>query len=106
MNNIEPQPQNAANETQVRKFDRKAKDRLEQETDDLRFVMGTPAGRRVMWGLITKAGVYKTVWEPSAKIHYNAGRQDFGHELMALLLKADESLYLAMSAEARGATNV
>jgi hypothetical protein len=43
------------------------------------------------------------VWDASAKIHYNAGRQDFGHELMALLTEHDSEGYLAMEREARSA---
>jgi hypothetical protein len=63
--------------------------------------MQSPAVRLVMWELLSQAGVYGSVWHASALIHYNAGRQDFGHELMAQLLDADEGAYDLMTKEAR-----
>lgn len=67
----------------------------------LRAVMSTEAGRAVCWDFISRAGVFHSIWDNSARIHYNAGRQDFGHEMMAEVLETDEALYLLMEQEAR-----
>jgi hypothetical protein len=68
----------------------------------LRAVMQTAAGRVVMWDLLARCKVFESIYESSSKIYYNAGRQDFGHELMALLLDLDDGrLYVQMEAEAR-----
>lgn len=92
---------NAADPRQVRTAERLERRRLARFGDSLRAVLATPAGRAVLWGLLERAGVYRSVWDPSAKIHYNAGRQDFGHELLATICAADEAAYMLMESEAR-----
>lgn len=92
---------NAADPHQVRYAERKAKRQEEVFLGSLRQTMSTAEGRLVMWELLERAGIYRSIWDPSAKIHYNAGRQDFGHELLVLLLEAGEDFYLLMETEAR-----
>lgn len=92
---------NAADPTQVRRAERKEKDAAVVRLEQLKAVMSTEVGRAVMWDLLERTGVYRSIWHPSAEIHYRAGRQDFGHELQALILEADEDLYDTMAREAR-----
>lgn len=92
---------NAADPEQVKRADRRSKRKDSIRRDMFAAVMATTEGRFVMWELIVAAGVYRSIWDNSARIHYNAGRQDFGHELLATLLDADERSYLAMESEAR-----
>jgi hypothetical protein len=92
---------NAADPAQVRRAARKADDTEADKRARLRAVLQTALGRAAMWDLLERAGVFRSIYDTSARIHYNAGRQDFGHELMAALLDADEHAYLAMEAEAR-----
>jgi len=92
---------NAADEKQVRHAQRKEKQRSERFEHALRAVMATPQGRVVMWELLTRAGIYRSVWEASARIHYNAGKQDYGHELLATLIDVDEAAYQLMEREMR-----
>jgi hypothetical protein len=68
----------------------------ERELDDLRAVITTPEGRRVMWRLLSRCGTFASIWEPSAKIHYNSGQQDVGHYLMAEIVEAEPSALLEM----------
>lgn len=96
-----PWVKNAADPEQVKAAGRRERRKGEQFNGALRQVMATIEGRLVMWALLERAGIYRSVWDPSARIHYNAGRQDFGHELLALLLEADERTYLLMEQEAR-----
>lgn len=93
---------NAADEKQVSRAARKDRRKDAQRLAMTLAVLGTPEGRAFCWELLEKARVFESIWHPSAAIHYNAGRQDFGHELMADLIKADERLYLQMETEARG----
>jgi L-amino acid N-acyltransferase YncA len=92
---------NAADPKQVARADRKTRDARLEHLANIKAVMSTVYGRAVMWQCLTDAGVYRSVWVPSAEIHYRAGRQDFGHELMATLLEADEVSYEQMEREAR-----
>jgi hypothetical protein len=92
---------NVADEKQVRTSGRREK-RVEEERQGwYRTVLSTYEGRAALWDQICQAGVFESVWSPSALIHYNAGRQDHGHKLMALLVQVDEAGYLLMEREAR-----
>jgi hypothetical protein len=92
---------NAANEKQVRYADRKTTEREARFHDSLAAVLETREGRIVIWELLTRAGIYRSIWDPSARIHYNAGRQDYGHELLEAAIEAHEDGYLLMEREQR-----
>lgn len=92
---------NAADPEQVKRAGRREADARMQLAASFKAVMGTVDGRAVMWNLLERAGVFQSIWTPSAEIHYRAGRQDYGHELMALLTGIDEDLYDLMAREAR-----
>lgn len=92
---------NAADPQQVRRAARKERRRQETLTAAIAVVMGTEAGRLVFWELLSRCGIYGSIWTPSAEIHYRAGKQDMGHEIQALLLQASEDLYDLMAREAR-----
>jgi hypothetical protein len=92
---------NAADPRQVKRAERLDRDSAAMFTGNLREVLATPAGRLVLWELVARAGVYKSIWTPNSEIHYRAGRQDYGHELLASILEADEQLYELMEREAR-----
>lgn len=92
---------NAADRSQVKHAARKEREAEARVGANLKAVMSTVSGRAAMWDLLERFGVFRSVWANSAMIHYNAGRQDCGHELMALLLAADEGGYLRMEQEAR-----
>ncbi len=70
-----------------------------KEIEDLRFVLKTTEGRRVFWRLMAHCRVLESIWDGSAKIHYNSGRQDVGHFVMAEVIQANEDAYLLMMKE-------
>lgn len=92
---------NAADPSQVRRAARKTEDVEALRRGRLRAVLQTVDGRALVWDLLERAGVFRSIYDQSARIHYNAGRQDFGHELLAAALDADEDAYLVMEQEAR-----
>lgn len=93
---------NAADEAQVKEASNKEKRGREREIDDLVSILSTKHGRRFYWRMLTECKTYHSIWEPSAKIHYNAGRQDVGHFLMAEAIAASPDLYLKMVNESEG----
>jgi hypothetical protein len=92
---------NAGDPQQVKRAARVERRRQQREIDDIVAVMHSPEGRRFVAARIRICGVYGSVWEASAKIHYNAGRQDVGHQLMADIIAAAPELYTLMETEAR-----
>ena len=97
----EPLVKNAADEAQVKSAREKEKLGRDLELDDLRIVLQTDAGRRLLWRFLEKAKVFSTVWENSAKIHYNSGQQDFGHFIMSEIVEADQMALLKMMSESK-----
>lgn len=98
-NEGKPAVKNAADSGQVKKARKKGRLKREQELLDIEFLLKQPQGRRVMWRLLGHAKVFNSIWEPSAKIHYNAGRQDFGFWLLSELEAANSGYVLAMMQE-------
>lgn len=93
--------QNAADPKQVKFAEQVTRRRVERFENALWNVMNTVDGRIVFEGLIRRLGVMRSIWDQSARIHYNAGQQDAGHEIVADLIRVDEGLYDKMQAEAR-----
>lgn len=71
----------------------------QQELLDIKTVLGSRNGRRLLWRLIGKCGVYDVGWEASAKIHFKAGERNIGLFLMSEIIEADSELYLKMQRE-------
>ena len=90
---------NAADPKQVKFGERLERRRQERYYGALGAVLNTVEGRIVVASLLRRAGVYRSVWHPSAEIHYNAGRQDYGHELMADIIDVSETAWQTMERE-------
>lgn len=94
---------NAADQKQVERANRKDRDRRKRELDDLRDVLSTAPGRRLLWRLLGHCRVFESIWHPSALIHANAGKQDVGHYIISEIVDANEDAYFLMMKEARAA---
>ncbi len=90
---------NAADPKQVKSAGHKERLRENEQKKDLQEVLSTVEGRRFLWAQLGKCKVYESIWESSAKIHYNAGKQDLGHQLMKDILEASPEAYLQMQKE-------
>lgn len=93
---------NASDPQQVKGAKETEKRRLDREREELRVVLGTVEGRRVLWRLLEYCGPYQSVLDDGGgrRIYYNAGQQDVGHYLMGLIGKADAGAYLTMQQDA------
>lgn len=80
----------------------RAKVRLgrEKELDDVRAVLSTPGGRRFIARLLSHCSVSRSIWEPSAAIHRNAGIQEVGHYILSEVVAADSKVGSEMLVEA------
>lgn len=84
---------NAADKQQVKNAAENEKNVAERDLEDIRRVMSTPYGRRVIWRVLTECKVFGTVLHPSGSMtYYNSGRQDLGHWLMGEIVEAGEEL--------------
>jgi len=92
---------NAADAQQVQRGGRLARRRRERELNDLRAVLAIAEGRRVVWRLLEHCKVFASIWDPSSRIHYQAGVQDVGHYLMAEIAAADDEALIVLMRDAR-----
>lgn len=99
---------NAADLEQIKYAERKEKRRMKQLEVAYRQVLATAAGRLVLWDLMFEARtglahateemphLTASVWDPSSRIHYNAGRQDMGHFVQGRIRRADPRALVQM----------
>lgn len=93
---------NAADATQVKKDEDRQKQGRDRDLSDLRSVMSTREGRRVMNRLIEFCGVMSTGFNPNGSItNFNLGQRNVGLKLYADLEEGCPQSYLLMRQEAR-----
>ena len=90
---------NAAAKNQVKKARNKEERLREEELGDLKALLKSKEGRRIVWRMLAKCRVFESIWEGSARIHFNAGQQDLGHWLLAEVTEADDEALLIMMRE-------
>lgn len=71
------------------------------EIEDLKRLMNIKWGRRIMWRLLAKSGVYRLSYERGDALAtaFNEGQRNQGLRLMALLLEHASSDYALMVQE-------
>lgn len=98
---------NAASEKQVKKMVSREERLNHRFADDMKSVLSSIQGKRVIWRLMSQCGTFKSVHHPSgSQVYYNAGQQDIGHFIMTLVLDAEPKKFLEMQIEAKDYENV
>lgn len=65
------------------------------------FYLSTPIGRELAWNLLKDCNVFQSIVAQSSVVIYaNAGRHDWGLQMMAEMIEASEDHYLLMQKEA------
>lgn len=91
---------NAADSEQVHEAAEKIKLSKLNDAECLKAILETKQGRTVIWKWLKHCKVFESIYDSSARIHYNAGKQDVGHFLLAEVLQANKNAYLQMMQEA------
>lgn len=74
----------------------------ERQRDDLIHVMGSAQGRRVIWNLLDKAGVFSVSFTgDNNATNFNEGRRSEGLRLFSDVMQHCPDLYMTMAKEAR-----
>ena len=71
------------------------------EIDDLRWLMGSKRGRRVVWRLLKNAGVYRLSYQPGDALGtaFAEGNRNQGQRLLALIMEHVSDAYALMVQE-------
>ena len=94
-----PVTRNAGNKRDVAKATAIEEQRRIQELDDLRRVLATDPGRRVLMRILSHCRVFETITVQSSVIYTWSGMRDVGLFLMAQITAADELALLRMMQE-------
>jgi hypothetical protein len=97
---VKPLVRNAGDPEQVKSAGDVIEKRRFRELSDIAVMMAMPEGRRFAWRVLNQCGLLKSVWHPSAEIHYKAGQQDIGHWYLAEILEAQPTAFIQMLQEA------
>lgn len=79
----------------------KARNKAEQDADDIRWLMSYPQGRRLMHKLIDLSGVHSVSFTGNSNTFFNEGRRSLGLEFMQDAYAHATDDYLMMLAEHR-----
>ncbi|HFT7639848.1 TPA: hypothetical protein ACGR4I_000122 [Citrobacter freundii] len=81
--------------------ERKKHDLEQREKDDIKFVMDSEHGRRVVWGLLEKGQVFGTCFNVDPNITaFNEGQRNLALVLFQRVMAYCPDQYLKMAAEA------
>lgn len=70
--------------------------------EDVRWLMSSPRGRRLVWWLLGKSGVSRTSFNNSGSVMaFNEGQRNIGLMLQAEVLEASPDAYMTMLQEQR-----
>lgn len=93
---------NAADENQI-KIERE-KNKFKQDTDDqdLKFLLASDQGRRFIWNMLEKCGVFKSSFTGSSETFFLEGQRNIGLKLMSDIMRVDPDSYLKMIKSNKG----
>lgn len=81
--------------------ERKKHDLKQREKDDIKFVMDSEQGRRIVWGLLEKGQVFGTCFNVDPNITaFNEGQRNLALVLFQRVMTHCPDQYLKMAAEA------
>ena len=90
------------------KADRDTERRLakDSEESDIKWLMGSRRGRRIVWRLLSQSGVFRTSFNTNAmSMAFAEGNRNFGNRLLDLVHRACPESYLKMVSEANERRN-
>jgi hypothetical protein len=88
------------------KSEKEVRDRMESENEsiDIKWLMGNKRGRRIIWRLLDQSGVFRLSFNSnSMTMAFNEGQRNFGNRMLAMIHTLCPELYPAMLKESQNA---
>ena len=92
---------NAADSEAVEKSERAKKIKRDQYIADMSFLLGDPRGRRVIWELLERGGVFRISFTGNSETFFNEGKRQIALSLLEDVMESRPDAYLQMSKEAK-----
>ncbi len=78
----------------------RARLQAEVEDADLKWLMNSTKGRRIIWRLLDQAGVYRLSFDANAlRMAFNEGNRNYGNKILDLINKGCPQLFAVMLKE-------
>jgi hypothetical protein len=90
---------NASNEQEVKNATLSDKNKRDTELDDLRQLLNTKWGRRLVWRILEQTGQHRTSFTGNSTTFFNEGQRNVGLWLVDEVLLADTKGYVRMISE-------
>ena len=74
------------------------------EANDIKWLMSTKQGRRFVWRLLEKAGVYRTSFTGNSETFFKEGMRNMGLFVVAEIHTHSPDAYVLMLTESKAAT--
>lgn len=78
---------------------RRAKLAANLEADDFKWIMSNKRGRRFVWRLLDKAGVYRSSFTGNSETFFREGQRNLGLQILGLIHAHTPELYHTMLKE-------
>ena len=78
---------------------------VEQEKDDFKWLMGSKRGRRIVWRLLERTGVYRSSFTGNSEPFFREGQRNVGLMLMAQINECSPDQYALMLKEQNDVRN-
>jgi len=92
----------AINKEAISKKEKDVKNYELQEQADLKFVLASAQGRRILWKYLSVSGVYEQSFTGNSTTFFNEGRRSIGLLILADIMEANPESYLQMMMESKG----
>jgi hypothetical protein len=90
---------NSSNEQDVSGAKANDKNKRKTEQGDLRLLISTKWGRRLVWRILERTGQHRTSFTGNSTTFFNEGQRNIGLWLVDEVLSADTNQYLTMIKE-------
>ena len=78
---------------------------IDQEKMDMQWLMGSKRGRRIMWRLLERTGVYRSSFTGNSETFLREGQRNVGLMLMAQIHEVSPDQYAVMLKEQQNVRN-
>ena len=83
-----------------RQREERAKQFAQQEVEDVKWLMGSKRGRRIIWRLLDQAGVFRLTFNPNAmQMAFAEGNRNAGNRTLSLVMASCPELFATMLKE-------
>lgn len=92
-------PYDAGSEKHVAKKKTKASLLKQQRDEDMTKLLSEAYGRRIMWRMLERCGIYKTSFTGNSTTFFNEGRRAVGLETLEEIIASSPTSYTLMQSE-------